>query len=144
MSHVTSYKIKKKGCLLRSFLIGSGRMLLFTVEQVFLWMGEICFMHDADTQCTGWRREEVKWLITYMGARHRNRARATAPIAASKFSPQSRTQKESHDARLSPWHDHPRHAESHDQGERGDHAAQESDQKPIAHAGTPSPGCDFP
>ena len=46
------YKINKKCCLLRSCLVDARRMLLFIDEQVFLPMGELWLMLNADTQCT--------------------------------------------------------------------------------------------
>ena len=36
---------------LRSCLVDVGRMPLFMAEQVFLLMGEVWLMHNADTQC---------------------------------------------------------------------------------------------
>ena len=53
---MTPYKIKKACYLLRSFLVGARRMLLFMVEQVFLLIGEF----NVDTQCTVKGRKEVK------------------------------------------------------------------------------------
>ena len=66
MGNVTSFKIKKS-CL-KSGLVDARGMLLFMVEEVFLPMGEIWSMHDANTQSTvrGNRRpkgrEEFLWL----------------------------------------------------------------------------------
>ena len=54
------YKIKEECYLLRSCLVDAGRMLLFMVEQVFLLMGEVWSMHNADTQCMVEGREEAK------------------------------------------------------------------------------------
>ena len=51
VGHMTPYKIKKECYLLRSCL---------TVEPVFLLMGEVWLMHNADTQCTVEGRVEVK------------------------------------------------------------------------------------
>ena len=45
------YKIKKEYYLLRSCLVDARRMVLFMFEQVFLLMGEVWSMHDADTPC---------------------------------------------------------------------------------------------
>ena len=50
---MTSYKIKKS-CL-KSGLVDARGMLFFMVEEVFLPMGEIWFMHNVDTQFTVWR-----------------------------------------------------------------------------------------
>ena len=52
VGHVTPYKIKKECYLLRSCLIDARRMVLFMVKQVFLPMGEVWWMHNADAQCT--------------------------------------------------------------------------------------------
>ena len=41
-------------------LVDAGRILLFMVEQVFLLMGEVWSMHNADTQCSVERGEEAK------------------------------------------------------------------------------------
>ena len=60
MGHVTPYKIKKDCFLLRSCLVGARRMLLFMIEQVFLLMGEVWLVHNADTQCTVGGRGETK------------------------------------------------------------------------------------
>ena len=49
---MTLYKIQKECYLLRSCLIDAGRMLFFMVEQVFVLMGGVWSMHNADTQCT--------------------------------------------------------------------------------------------
>ena len=49
--HVALYKIKKECYLLRSYLVGAGRMLLFMVEVVF-HEGEGWSMYNTDTQCT--------------------------------------------------------------------------------------------
>ena len=49
---MTLEKIKKLCYLLRSCLVDAKRMLLFMVEQVFLLMGEVLLMRNADTQCT--------------------------------------------------------------------------------------------
>ena len=48
---MTLYKMKKEGCLLRSHLDGAGRMLLLMAEQVFLLVGEVWSMQNADTHC---------------------------------------------------------------------------------------------
>ena len=53
MGCVTPYKIKMECYLLRSCLMGAGRMLCFIVEEVW-------WMHNADTQCTLEGREEAK------------------------------------------------------------------------------------
>ena len=45
------YKIKEECYLLRNCLVNARRMLLFMFEQVFLLMGEVWSMHNADTQC---------------------------------------------------------------------------------------------
>ena len=50
VGHVTPYKIKKECYLLSSCLVDTRRMVLFTVDQVFLPVGEVWPMHDADTQ----------------------------------------------------------------------------------------------
>ena len=49
---MTPYKIKKACYLLRSFLVGARRMLLFMVEQVFLPMGSFggCIMQIYNAQ----------------------------------------------------------------------------------------------
>ena len=52
--------MKKECYLLRSCLVDAGRMLLFMVEQVFLLMGEVWWMHNVGTQCTVEGREEAK------------------------------------------------------------------------------------
>ena len=57
---MTSYKIKKECNLLSSYLVAVWRMLLFMVEQIFLLMGEVWWMHSADIQCTVEGREEAK------------------------------------------------------------------------------------
>ena len=49
MGDVTSYKIKKECYLLRSCLVDTGRRLPFLAEQVFLPMGEVWSMSNADT-----------------------------------------------------------------------------------------------
>ena len=54
------YKIKKECYLLRSHLVATRRRLLFVVEQVFLLMGKVWFMHRSDVQCTVERREGTK------------------------------------------------------------------------------------
>lgn len=46
--------------LLRSCLVGTRRMLFFVVEKVFLPMGEVWSMHEADSQYTVEGREEAK------------------------------------------------------------------------------------
>ena len=50
--HVTPYKIGKACYLLRSCLVGAGRMLLFMVEQVFLLMASFdrCVMQAHSAQ----------------------------------------------------------------------------------------------
>ena len=48
---MTPYKIKKECYLLRNCPVGARRMLFFMVEQVFLLLGEVCSMQNADTQC---------------------------------------------------------------------------------------------
>ena len=57
---MTPYKIKKECYLLRSCLVDARRRLFFMVEQVFLPMGDVWSMHNADTQCTVEGREEAK------------------------------------------------------------------------------------
>ena len=52
VGQVTPYKSKKERYLLRSRLVDARRMLLFMVGQVFLLMGKVWSMHDADTLCT--------------------------------------------------------------------------------------------
>ena len=39
---MTPYKMKKECYLLKDYLIGARRMLLFMVEQVFLPLGRFC------------------------------------------------------------------------------------------------------
>lgn len=51
MGRVTPYRIKKECYLWSSCLAGAGRMLLFMAEQVFLLMGEVWRMRDADEPC---------------------------------------------------------------------------------------------
>ena len=53
-------KIKKECYLLRSCLIGTRRMLHFMAEQVFLPMGEVWLMHNADMQFLVVKGEEAK------------------------------------------------------------------------------------
>ena len=60
MRHVAPYKIQKECYLLRSCLVDAWRMFLFMVEQVFLPMGEVWSMPNADTQCAAEGREEAK------------------------------------------------------------------------------------
>ena len=64
---MTPHKIKKECYLLRSCLVDAGRMLLFMAEQVFLLMGEVWSMHNADTQCTegerGGQRAEKNFYV---------------------------------------------------------------------------------
>ena len=57
---MTPYKSKKECYLLRSHLVDARGMLPFMVEQVFLLMGEVWPLHDADTQYTVEGREEAK------------------------------------------------------------------------------------
>ena len=57
---VTPYKIKKECYHLKSWLVGTRRMLLFVIEWVFLPRGEVWLMHNADTQCTVEGREKAK------------------------------------------------------------------------------------
>ena len=54
------YKIRKECYLLRSCLVDSRRILLFMFEQLFLLMGEVWSMHNADTQCTVEGKEGAK------------------------------------------------------------------------------------
>ena len=46
---VTLSKIKKKCYLLRSCLVGAGRIMLSVLEQVIPAHGEVWSMHNADT-----------------------------------------------------------------------------------------------
>ena len=57
------YKIKKECCLFRRCL--AGRMLLFMVKQVFLLMGEMSSMHNADPGCSvqGQRRPKGREVV---------------------------------------------------------------------------------
>ena len=49
VGHVTPHEIKKECYLLRSCLVNACRMLLLMVKQVFLLMGEVWSMHNANT-----------------------------------------------------------------------------------------------
>ena len=64
---MTPYKMEKECYLLRSCLVDAGRMLLFMVELVFLPMGEVWLIHNADTQCTvgGERRTKGRRIFTF-------------------------------------------------------------------------------
>ena len=57
---MASYKIKMECYLLRNCLVDARRMLLFLIEQVFLLLGEVCSMPNADTQCTVVGKEEAQ------------------------------------------------------------------------------------
>ena len=46
------YRIKKECYLWSSCLAGAGRMLLFMAEQVFLLMGEVWRMRDAENRAS--------------------------------------------------------------------------------------------
>lgn len=76
VSHVTPYEMKKECCLFRSCLVDAGRMLLFSVEPVFLLMGEAWVMHNPDTQCTvrGERRPKGRedFFFKYLLSCHKN------------------------------------------------------------------------
>ena len=48
VGHVKPYQIKEECYLVRSCLLGARRMLLFTVEHVFLPMGEVWLRHSAE------------------------------------------------------------------------------------------------
>ena len=67
---MTFYKLEKKCYLLRSCLVGARRMLLLIVEWIFLLMGEVWLMHNADTQCTvgvdGWPRGREEFLCFFV------------------------------------------------------------------------------
>ena len=52
VGHVTPHKLKNVYYLLRSCFVYAGRMIPFVVEQVFLLMGEVWFMHKRDTKCS--------------------------------------------------------------------------------------------
>ena len=54
---VTAYKIKKEVVFKE---LSCRKMLLFMVEQVFLPMGEVWYMHNADTQHTVWGERRPK------------------------------------------------------------------------------------
>ena len=60
------YKIKKECYLLRSCPVDARTMLLFTVEQVFLPMGDIWSMQNADTQCTVVGERGGQWTETFL------------------------------------------------------------------------------
>ena len=54
---MTPYRIKEECYLLRSCIVAGPRgTLLFTVEKVFLPMGEVWLMLNADTDCTAEER----------------------------------------------------------------------------------------
>lgn len=58
---MTPYKIKSKCYLLKSYLVDTRRILLFTVKQVFLLKWEIWLMHNADRYTVpSTEREEAK------------------------------------------------------------------------------------
>lgn len=57
---MTLYEIKKDCYHLQSCFVDTRRMLLFVFEQVFLTMGEVLLMHNANTQCTVEGRKEAK------------------------------------------------------------------------------------
>ena len=67
---MTFYKPERKCYLLRSCLVGARRMLLLIVEWIFLLMGEVWLMHNADTQCTvgvdGWPRGREEFLYFFV------------------------------------------------------------------------------
>ena len=56
VGHVTPYKIKKQCYLLRHCIAPAGKVLLFTVEQVFLPMGRFDFVSQSYTVYSGGER----------------------------------------------------------------------------------------
>ena len=57
---VVSYKFKKECYFLRSCLVDAGKRFLFMAEWVFLPMGELCSLYNADIQGMVGEREEAK------------------------------------------------------------------------------------
>ena len=57
---MASYEIKRECYVLRICLVYPKKMLLVVFEQVFLPVGEVWMLHNADTQRTLRKREESK------------------------------------------------------------------------------------
>lgn len=53
-------RLRRNVIFLRSCLVNAKRMLLFMFEQVFLLVGEVWSIYNADTQCTAERKEKAK------------------------------------------------------------------------------------
>ena len=57
---MVSYKFKKECYFLRSCLVDAGKRLLFMVEQLFLPIGEVWSLNNAEIQGMVGEREEAK------------------------------------------------------------------------------------